>query len=199
MGFLKEHCIFSELKEELLLQCHPYCCIKDKDIETFFKAEYKLFSEQLFGKSYGFFVKKDGLELVSAFTVSNSVLPVDSFPRNIRNKINRAVPNAKRRVQHPAVLVGQFVVFDKFRGMKIGDEMLDFIKTWFIAPDNKTGCRYILVDAVNHPKVIDFYKRNGFKFIFESIEDEIEYMQLDLEPQYKRTRLLYYDLIILKA
>lgn len=47
--------------------------------------------------------------------------------------------------------------------------------------------------------MIDFYQRNGFKFIFENIADEIEYMKLDLEPEYKRTRLMYFDLIILKS
>ncbi len=74
-----------------------------------------------------------------------------------------------------------------------------FIKGWFIDPLNKTGCRYIIVDAANNEKVIDFYQRNGFKFIFENITEEIEYMKLDLEPEYKRTRLMYFDLIILKS
>ena len=76
---------------------------------------------------------------------------------------------------------------------------MSFIKGWFIDPFIKTGCRYIIVDASNHQKVIDFYQRNGFKFIFENIADEIEYMKLDLEPEYKRTRLMYFDLIILKS
>lgn len=112
---------------------------------------------------------------------------------------NRPIPNIKRNSQYPAVLVGQLAVFDSFAGKHIGDEILSFIKGWFIDPLNKTGCRYIIVDASNHQKVIDFYQRNGFKFIFENIADEIEYMKLDLEPEYKRTRLMYFDLIILKS
>lgn len=198
MDYIEKHCELLELREELLRQCPPFSCSKDKDIEEFFHGEYKEFSTQLFGKSYGFFSLDDAPHLVAAFTVSNSMLPVDSFPKNIRNRINRSVPNAKRRVQHPAVLVGQLAVFDGYHGLGIGDEVMDFIKAWFIAPDNKTGCRYLIVDAVNHPKVLDFYLRNGFRFIFEHIEDEIEYMQLDLEPEYKHTRLMYFDLIILR-
>ncbi|MCS2517629.1 hypothetical protein NXW37_29000 [Bacteroides thetaiotaomicron] len=61
-------------------------------------------------------------------------------------------------------------VFDSFAGKHIGDEILSFIKGWFIDPLNKTGCRYIIVDASNHQKVIDFYQRNGFKFIFEILQ-----------------------------
>ena len=150
------------------------------------------------GKSYGFVKTKPSFELVAAFTVSNSMLPVVNFPKSIKNRINRQIPNSKRNSQYPAVLVGQLAVFDSFAGKHIGDEVLSFIKSWFIDPLNKTGCRYIIVDAVNNDKVIKFYKRNGFKFIFDNIEDEIEYMKLDLEPEYKHTRLMYFDLIVLK-
>jgi len=75
MGFLKEHCALSELNEELIQQCSPFSCKNDKDIEEFFTTEYKLFAEQLFGKSYGFFTNDDTPKLTSAFTVSNSMLP----------------------------------------------------------------------------------------------------------------------------
>lgn len=198
MGFLKERCVFSELKEEVVQQCSPFSCRNDNDIEEFFRNDYKLFAEQLFGKSYGFFTNDDTSNLVSAFTVSNSMLPVDRFPRRIRDKINKNVPFVKRHIQHPAVLVGQLAVFDGYNHLGIGDETLDYIKTWFTSSDNKTGCRYLIVDAINHPKVLDFYTRNGFKFIFNNLEDEIEYMELDLEPEYKKTRLMYFDLIVIK-
>lgn len=198
MGFLDKHCILSELKEELIQQCPPFTCKNDKDIEEFFTKDYKDFAEQLFGKSYGFFINDGIPRLVSAFTVSNSMLPVDRFPRRIREKINKNVPFVKRRVQHPAVLLGQLAVFDGYNHLGIGDETLDYIKTWFSSSDNKTGCRYIIIDAINHPKVLDFYIRNGFMFIFDTIEAEIKYMNLDLDPEYKRTRLMYFDLIVLK-
>jgi len=198
MGFLDSYCVFSEMKEELIRQCPPFSCKNDKDIEEFFIHDYKMFAEQLFGKSYGFFKNDEKANLVSAFTVSNSMLPVDRFPRKIRERINKNVPFVKRHIQHPAVLLGQLAVFDGYHHLGVGDEVLDYIKTWFTSSDNKTGCRYILVDAVNHPKVLDFYTRNGFKFIFNNIEDEIAYMELDLEPEYKRTRLMYFDLIVIK-
>lgn len=199
MGFLDDHCSFSPLNEELTQRCPPFSCKNDKDIEAFFANDYKLFAEQLFGKSYGFFTNGKTPHLVSAFTVSNSMLPIDRFPKSIQRRINKNVPFVKRRVQHPAVLIGQLAVFNGYNHLGVGDGTLDFIKIWFLSPENKTGCRYLIIDAVNHPKVIGFYVRNGFKFIFDRIEDEIEYMQLDLEPEYKRTRLMYFDLIVLKS
>lgn len=188
--FIEDNCEFVEWSRPLIENCSDFSCTHDKDIENFFKNDFENYNNQLLGKSYGFVKANTSLELVAAFTVSNSMLPVSSLPKNIKNKINRPIPNIKRNSQYPAVLVGQLAVFDSFAGKHIGDEILSFIKGWFIDPLNKTGCRYIIVDASNHQKVIDFYQRNGFKFIFENIADEIEYMKLDLEPEYKRTRLM---------
>lgn len=199
MGFLDEKCRFKILSREAISSCSNFSCSLDKDIDDFFHGEFELYNQQLFGKSYGFFTETEPSDLVAAFTVSNSMLPVKDYPTPIRRKINKEVPFPKRSSQHPAVLIGQLVVFDKFKHLHIGNELVDFIKSWFIHPLNKTGCRYLIVDAVNHPKVLDFYTQNGFNFIFPSIEDEISYMNLDLEPEYKRTRLMYFDLIILKS
>ena len=198
-SYLEENCEFVEWSSLLVTSCPEFSCSRDRSIENFFKTEFENYNNQLLGKSYGFVKTNPSLELVAAFTVANSMLPVVSFPKNVKNRINRKIPNYKRNSQYPAVLVGQLAVFDAFSGKQIGNEVLSFIKSWFIDPLDKTGCRYIVVDAVNNEKVINFYRKNGFEFIFDKIEDEIEYMKLDLEPDYKRTRLMYFDLIVLKS
>lgn len=162
-----------------------------------------MYAYQLLRKSYCF-VKPDTSEIVCAFTVANSSVKVDSLPSNLRNKLNRKIPNAKRRPQYPAVLVGQLAVSDLFSGHHVGDELLDFIKSWFIDPLNKAGCRYVIVDAVNHPKVFEYYQRNGFKFLFSSDEEEWTFLHnkgqeltTPIEPM--KTRLMYFDLIYLRT
>ncbi len=62
-------------------------------------------------------------------------------------------------------------MFDNFCGQGVGSAVMDFIKSWFISPLNKTGCRYIIVDAVNNYKVLRYYKKNGFEFMFSSDEE----------------------------
>lgn len=197
-----EQCDFMELTEEVLQQCKGFTC-KNEDITEFFTQDYADYAYQLLGKSYCF-VKPDTSEIVCAFTVANSSVKVDSLPSNLRNKLNRKIPNAKRRPQYPAVLVGQLAVSDLFSGHHVGDELLDFIKSWFIDPLNKTGCRYVIVDAVNHPKVFEYYQRNGFKFLFSSDEEEWTFLQnkgieptTPIEPM--KTRLMYFDLIYLRT
>lgn len=197
-----EQCDFMELTEEVLQQCNGFTC-KDADITEFFTHDYADYTYQLLGKSYCF-VKPGTSEIVCAFTVANSSVKVTSLPSGLRNKLNRKIPNAKRSPQYPAVLVGQLAVSDLFSGHHIGDELLDFIKSWFIDPLNKTGCRYGIVDAVNHPKVFDYYQRNGFKFLFSSDEEEWVFLHnkgqeptAPVEPM--RTRLMYFDLIYLRT
>ena len=197
-----EQCDFMELTEEVLQQCKGFTC-KDEDITEFFAHDYADYAYQLLGKSYCF-VKPETSEIVCAFTVANSSVKVDSLPSNLRNKLNRKIPNAKRRPQYPAVLVGQLAVSDLFSGHHVGDELLDFIKSWFIDPLNKTGCRYVIVDAVNHQKVFEYYQRNGFKFLFSSDEEEWTFLHnkgqastTPIEPM--KTRLMYFDLIYLRT
>lgn len=36
--------------------------------------------------------------------------------------------------------------------------------------NNKTGCQFITVDAINEDPVIDFYSKNGFIFLTETDE-----------------------------
>ena len=197
-----EQCDFMELTEDVLQQYKGFTC-KDEDITEFFTQDYADYAYQLLGKSYCF-VKPDTSEIVCAFTVANSSVKVDSLPSNLRNKLNRKIPNAKRRPQYPAVLVGQLAVSDLFSGHHVGDELLDFIKSWFIDPLNKTGCRYVIVDAVNHPKVFEYYQRNGFKFLFSSDEEEWTFLHnKGLEPttpiEPMKTRLMYFDLIYLRT
>jgi len=77
-------------------------------------------------------------------------------------------------------------VSDTSQRKGVGTELLSFIKFWFIT-NNKTGCRFILVDAYAEEEnsAIRFYEKNGFKFL--SNEDKGD-----------KTRLMYFDLITLR-
>ena len=183
-----ERCEFCELNEDLLRECGGFSC-KDEDITEFFTKEYADYAYQLLGKSYCF------VESIRA----------DLLPNSRRNKLNRNIPNEKRRPQYPAVLVGQLAVSEDYKELHVGDELLDAIKSWFIEPLNKTGCRYVVVDALNNPKVFDFYLRNGFNFLFATEEEEWTFLhgrrtakeETAMQPMH--TRLMYFDLILLRT
>ncbi len=79
--------------------------------------------------------------------------------------------------------------------MGIGSEMMDFIKDWFSDDDNKTGCRFLIVDAYNKEPVLNYYKHNGFSFLFSTEEQEIEHSRMSDIGEKLRTRLMFFDLI----
>ena len=70
------------------------------------------------------------------------------------------------------MLIGQIAVFDAFLKYHIGDELMDSIKWWLRNVANLVAARYVVVDAVNHEKVIKFYMRNQFWTVFKTEEDE---------------------------
>jgi hypothetical protein len=56
---------------------------------------------------------------------------------------------------------------------------MDFIKSWFIDSNNKTGCRFLVVDSYNKEHPIRYYMKNGFKFIFDN-EEEMNLKEAEL-------------------
>jgi GNAT superfamily N-acetyltransferase len=91
------------------------------------------------------------------------------------------------------MLIARLGVNTNLKGQHIGSQVIDYIKAWVIEPNNKGGCRFLLVDAYNRPDVIHFYERNDFRLMYDTEEEEKEVYDIqDKGPL--RTRLMYYDL-----
>lgn len=98
--------------------------------------------------------------------------------KNVWNKLNRNIPNPKRRKTYPAVKIGRLAVNEDFSGSGLGTLIIDNIKYAF-ANVKRMGCRFITVDALS--SAVPFYEKNGFKFFTE--QDKTDY-----------TRLMFFDL-----
>ena len=211
MGYLLDNCRFGRLTSDIINQCQPYTCSKNADIDSFFHDNtpdnYRDYWLEMMGTTHCFFTdEKDNTtqpKMVCAFSLSNSSLRTDILPNNRRNRLNRSIPNAKRRFQYPAILIGELCVFDGFGhktfGCNIADEMMNLIKTMAIEPDNNSSSRYLIVDALNSPEVIGYYMRNGFEFLFASDEEELEHLRgsHSRDIQICKTRLMFFDLVVL--
>ena len=86
--------------------------------------------------------------------------------------------NEKRLKSYPAAKICRLAVSQELKGQHIGEFLADSIKKFFLA-DNKTGCRFLTVDA--YAAAIPFYLKQ--KFVPLTVEDEGA-----------ETRLLYFDL-----
>ena len=194
MGYLSENCAFAPLTEQLHGTLTGFDCQREFAIQDFFRDEAILNAKELMSKSYCFY-KKDTLEVVAAFCVINTDIAVEMIPKSTRNKLNRKIPYAKQRDHYPAVLIGQIAVFDAFTQYHLGDELMSSIKWWLRNVANLIAARYVVVDAVNNEKVLQYYARNNFWPVFKTEEDERTANGLaDGEPL--KTRFMISDLKI---
>ena len=81
----------------------------------------------------------------------------------------------------------------------------DIVKQWYRSDEIKAGCRMLIVDALNKPEVLAFYRKNGFEALFTSEQQEDFYVNppKDEEQRLMRlanptkleTRLMFTDLL----
>ena len=192
MGFLLEKCKLVKLDEEILESCHHFTC-GDDDLDDFFQNDAMRYKKELLGKTYCFVLDEKPDTVVCMFTLSNDSIRVDVIPNNRGRKLSQDIPREKRMRRYPGVLIGRLGINVEFRNQGIGTELLDFIKSWFIDEENKTGCRFLIVDAYNKEAPLGFYQKNAFLYLFSTEEQEAENLGYDVTKKL-HTRLMYYDL-----
>lgn len=192
MSFLEDNCTLYTVTEPQ--QIAGFNC-GDRDLDDFFSEDCFDYMRQLLGKTYCYKLDNAPHSVVCAFTLANASIRVSDLPNARKKKIETDIPHAKTLKDYPAVLVARLGVSKEFQSLHIGSDVLSYIKLWFLEPYNKTGCRFVIVDAYNNAATINFYQRNGFKTVFSTDEQEKKYRFLDKDSELK-TRLMYYDLMM---
>ena len=193
MSFLLERCDFKELTSDILSENQSFSC-GNADLDDFFLNDATRYAQFLMGKSYCFCLNEKPTKIVCALTVSNDSIRIYDLPRSRRDYMRSLTRHEKILKRYPGVLLGRLGVNKDFFGRGIGSEAIDFLKGWFLSRSNKTGCRFLIVDAVNDARVISFYQKNGFIPLFSSEEQELLYTYGSKELELK-TRLMYFDLL----
>lgn len=152
----------------------------DTDLNDFFLNDSRKGCAQLVSVTYS--VEK-GDKIVAFFCVSNDAIRSEDTSKSRFKKIKSGLPREKRYHSMPSVKIGRLATALEMQGNGIGTQVLDLIKMWF-TEGNKTGCRFIIVDAINKPNTISFYQKNGFEF-------------LDVRPETRNdaTQLMFFDLL----
>ena len=103
--------------------------------------------------------------------------------RSLLRTLHGTVCNAALQMPNAAVLIGRLGVSSEYcgKGLNIGSQILDFLKGWFRSFDNKTGCRFIVVDAYNNEKTLHFYEKNGFNPLYKTEQEERTFLELNPE------------------
>ena len=151
----------------------------DDDLNDFLLNRSNSFRKALLAVTY-VFENIESKEIIGYFSLANDRVSLTDFENKTefnRFRRNRFV-NGKRMKSYPSVKICRLGINKDFHGKGIGSMLLNFIKSYFLE-ENKTGCRFITVDAYND--AIPFYQNNDFQHLKKEESDTV-------------TRLLYYDL-----
>ena len=154
----------------------------DKDLNDFILNRASAFQKYLLAVNYAYVNSDDASKVYAYCSLANDKIATSDFKDMTefnRFRKKQGFPNEKRLKSYPAVKLCRLGVDISAKGQQIGTTVLDYIK-WMFVTENKTGCRFLTVDA--HLDAIPFYEKNGFRFM--NIEDN--------DPH---TRLMYYDLM----
>lgn len=108
---------------------------------------------------------------IAYFSLENDLIKIDlneltEFKSELRDitEGNPFLYQLFQRNTYPAVKIGRLAVHKDFQCQGIGTELLNAIKVSLVK-NNKTGCAFLTVDAINEDKPLKFYERNGFDYL----------------------------------
>jgi len=155
--------------------CQPFDC-GDDDLNEYFHKDAILHRRELLTQTYYLHLSKYPFVALALLDFCNDVVQLKKY----ESVINIDLDPRKRYKNLPAVKLTRFGVLKDYQGMNIGSHTLNMVKKFFMT-DNRTGCRFITVDAYNKPEVIHFYQKNNFELL------------TDLDKT-KHSRSMYFDL-----
>ncbi len=154
----------------------PFRCVEE-DLNGFLFEDAKHFQKELMAVTYLLEDLQENMT-VAYFSLLADKISFNPDEKNIWNRLNRNIPNSKRRRNYPAVKIGRLAVNESYVGAGVGTFVLDSIKYAFTTV-KRLGCRFITVDAL--VSAVPFYEKNGFRFFTDLDKDE-------------ETRLMFFDL-----
>ena len=195
---LDDKCKLVRVQKDVIDHCDTFTC-GATDLDEFLYKDSLAYEKDLMGKTYCWLLNEDDKKIVGFVTLANAGIQTTHLQNNPKRHLHKNIPYNKQGRTYPAVLIGRIAVSKEFQGseFRVGSQIMDFVKTWFLTDDNKTGCRYVLVDAVNSPHTLAYYERNGFKPLFRREQDEKDFYHVKEEDDLK-TRMYYFDLLLLK-
>ena len=196
---LLARCELVPASEKRLTFSQPFSC-GESDLDEFFAKDCLINQSRLLGKTYLFCLKDQPETIVTAFSLSNDSIRLtnritDEYKEQFLDDTDLHDKSLKR---FPAVLIGRLGTNKDFAGQGYGTAIMDFIKVLF-RTNNRTGCRFLIVDALNRPETLHYYEKNGFHYLIDDERLEAKYMGIGVGRLPLNTRLMYFDLLKIKV
>jgi hypothetical protein len=169
--FVKDGWTLRNLED--LTVCTSFDC-GDKDLNEYFHQDVVWHREQLLTQTYCLFENNTPDLVLALVDFCNDKIDVKYKQEQL--SLDSKIPYSTL----PAVKITRIGVTKKLRGLNIGTHTINLTKQLFTT-ENRTGCRFITVDAYNKPEVIRFYEKNDFSVLTEKDKN-------------KETRAMFFDL-----
>lgn len=146
----------SKRKTKQLLE--TFSCSKNLDLQDFLHNKALTFEQHLRSRTYLYFDNQTK-EIIAYYTIAISVFFTDGMSKEVIKLLDGYKDDIKTI---PCFLIGQLGKSDKYESFKIGEYMLSDALEIIDKSHQELGGRFILIDSVNNPKVLSFYKENSF-------------------------------------
>ncbi|MBQ0029720.1 MAG: GNAT family N-acetyltransferase, partial [Bacteroidales bacterium] len=191
-------CRLVRVTPQLLSSCNEFSC-GDDDLDEFFSKDFDVFGRKLACKTYAFQSLTNDKQLVALFSLSNDSIRITNLKQEDWDQIEYVTEGGEKNLKRwPGVLIGRLGTNVNLRGHGYGTAIMDFIKAWFRSEENKTGCRFIIVEALNQDRTLNYYEKNGFLYLYSTEENEAKAMGLNIKKPGTfplHTRLMFFDLL----
>jgi len=155
------------LKEVDLLMLSTFKCSINLDLENFIHNIASDYETRQIARTF-VLVNHEKNEIVGYFTISIKSLSTNGMSKTSIKKID-GISNTRACIH--SFLIGQLGISDKYTKYKLGALLLDDAFSKIEMAHDLVAGRYILVDAVNDKKVINFYLKYGFVLLDTNTEE----------------------------
>lgn len=148
----------------------------DDDLNEYFRRDAAAHRLQLMTQTYALTLKDDPNAILGLVDLCN-----DSIRAKECHTAAHTLPKGKRYPALPAVKITRFGIKRDMQRQGLGRLVVAMLVNLFHV-DNRTGCRFITLDAYNKPNVLAFYTQRHFDFMTDDDKD-------------RNNRAMYLDLL----
>lgn len=135
------------------------------DLNDFLFQDAKLHSKYL---HYVTYILEAGDQIIAYYSIANDkiqVSEVDDFWESMdymeRNDFYSLFKDIR---SFPAIKIGRLAVDKNYQDHNIGTMIIQSL-VYSAVYSNKTGCQFLILDALNNLRTVNFYERNKFDYM----------------------------------
>ncbi|MGL5384143.1 MAG: hypothetical protein ACRDD4_11060 [Culicoidibacterales bacterium] len=158
-----------------------FFCQKNSDIVLF--LQNRAADNDYHHATRTFLVFDQAEEILGFFTLSIKIVDISEFDHKTKKNYIYSGKSPNNVTHIPTILIAQLGKNDRFSEIISGDQLMEYALEKIDELRLIIGTKIVLLDSVNHPKVLSFYRSFGFvEFgaIISEIDESLQPMFLDV-------------------